>query len=867
MACRSAVRHTLTAFLLGVTTVQCSTDVSAPPVISAAAIAGVSGNSQTAAAGAAVVEPLRVHVTDGSGAGVPEVTVTWTVATGGGSLSSAATTTDPTGHASVTWTLGPHAGAQTVTASVSSLTGDPVTFTATATPNATITGTITVGAMSAPLTAQRPSLGGALPARRSTASPLLTKAGAPTRTGLAARRGMPVPEYVADELIISYRASAVGGVAPRNAPPDPAGARAATAAIATRLAPAERTGALRIVGISPVSRSARVRVADPARLDSLAAALRADPGVERGERNALVRGLRAPARRSLRVPSISTDSGYVFQAWSYRMIDAPAAWDITQGSAGVVVAVIDDGIRFDHPELAPNLTADGYDFVADVPANDCAGGTVSASGDGDGYDPDPTLAVPYEIDPVLGCVIGPAHAGGHGLHVAGTIGAVGNNGTGTTGINWTVRIRPIRVVGATGTGTAYDVAQGILYAAGLPADDGAGGVVSAAGAAHVINLSFGTPTNVAVVSDAVSQATAAGSLVIAAAGNDASSASVYPAANDDVLAVAAVGPDGALASYSNFGPTIDIAAPGGDLADGSCDFAVTSTWWHFDTGTPAYECIEGTSMAASHVSGIAALLLSHQPGLTVAQLRARLLDYAADAGAAGRDDSYGAGIANAHNSLTQTLGPVRQLYVRLYDAATGALLSTIAAQPGVPYAFEGLADGAYHVYAGLDADGDQVVGSPGRPWSALGGGASATTIVVDGAGTYAASFAVAAPSEVEPNETPAGAGTLVVGGYVRGATSSETDADVYRVAIPSAGTYTFETSAVAGACGFALEEDTVLELLDATEALVAEHDDVDYFGRNYCSQVSTTLAPGTYYLRVRGKYGERRYHLQARSGT
>jgi subtilisin family serine protease len=680
--------------------------------------------------------------------------------------------------------------------------------------------------------------------------------------GTFARQAQRAARYVAGELVVTYRPTAFD-VAPATL----ASMRGASQALASRLGAWERRGELRVAGASPMIRTVRVIVTDPSRVEAIVAELRADPAVARVERNALVRGLRVTSAPRIAAAAQSNDSGYVFQAWNYRMIDAPGAWDLTTGSTSVVVAVIDDGIRFDHPELTANLTADGHDFVSDVAETDCDGATVSLAGDGSGYDTDPTLPIFYDIDETLGCISGPSDDGGHGLHVAGTIGGVGNNITGITGINWTVRIRPIRAVGTTGSGTAYDVAQAILYAAGLPADDGAGGTVSAPSRADVINLSFGTPAASSVLQDAVVQATAAGSLIVAAAGNDASSTPLYPAAYDDVLAVAAVGPDGLLASYSSFGAMVDIAAPGGDLADGGCEFGVMSTWWLFHLGAPGYECVEGTSMAASHVSGVAALLLAREPGLSAAQLRTRLTGYATDVGPAGRDDSYGAGIVNGRNALTQTPGPTRQLYVQLHDAATGTMIARVAAQPGAPYAFTGLADGTYHVFAGMDADGDQRTGVPGRAWAAFGGATSPTTITIAGAGMHAASFAIGAPTETEPNGTSSEAGTLLVGGYVRAFTSSITDADVHRIVIVTAGTYTFETSAVAGACGFALEEDTVLELLDAAGSVLAENDDVDFFGRNYCSRISASLAPGTYYVRVRGLNGLRRYDLEARSGS
>src|SRR6266513_2588743 len=246
------------------------------------------------------------------------------------------------------------------------------------------------------------------------------------------------------------------------------------------------------------------------------------------------------------------------------------------------------GVRRGHPALAPNLTSDGYDFVTDADTLPlCAGGTITNADDGTGYDTDPTIPASYSLDPTETCY-GPDELGAHGVHVAGTMGAVGNDGIGVTGVNWTVRIRPGRALGVGGFGETYDIAQGIRYAAGMPADDGAGGTVQASSAAKIINLRLGGPDDDPMMHSAIVSATSAGALVVAAAGNEGTSALHYPAAYPEVLAVAAVGPDAAPAAYSSFGSYVGIRAPGGNFDLGDATDGVTSAIWNFATGQPDY---------------------------------------------------------------------------------------------------------------------------------------------------------------------------------------------------------------------------------------------------------------------------------------
>lgn len=833
----------------------------------AAQLVAAGGDNQTAPAATLLSAPLTVRVSDGHGNPVAGASVSWAVATGGGSVSPATSTSDASGLAATQLTLGPGAGPETASASATGLTGSPVTFTATATPNGTISGTIstTAGLLAA-------ARGTAVnPARTTIAGTALVP---PPRTAAArlgpapaalSRRAVsppnPSPGYAANDLIVTFRNTALG--VPRvgaRALAAPATARALGAAMRTQLAGALPAGAS-VAGVSPTILAARVRVADAAQVDAVAAALQRQPAVAAVGRNGVV-WLDAPAAApaALTAPN---DPLYPLQSWHYGLIGLPRAWSVATGSSSVLVAVVDQGIRFDHPAISATLTSDGYDFVSGLAVSLCGGGSVSSDDDGQsGYDPDPTQPANYLFSSGQGCAT-PQAVGGHGLHVAGTIGAVGNDGIGGTGVNWTVRIRPVRVIGVAGFGTTYDIAQGILYAAGLPADDGAGGTVTAGTGARVVNLSFGGGGDTTEHS-AVIAAASAGTLLVAAAGNNASSTPFYPAAYPEVLAVSAVGPGAALASYSNFGSYIGIAAPGGDLAVGDSTDEVLSTLWNFGTASPTYGALEGTSMAAPHVTGVAALVLAQDPGLSAGQLRSRLTSYAVNIGSA---TSFGAGLVNAYNSLTQTFGPPTQLYARLYDATTGAIVATAPAQAGGGYAFAGLGDGQYYVYAGTDESGDQAIGLPGRLWGAFGGSAAPTPVTVAGAGTYPASYAVGLPSELEPNNTTGMANTLVVGGSIAGAISDpSSDLDAFRVKIPQSGTYTFETSGWNGACGFALEENTVMALYDAAGAPLASNDDIDAAHYNYCSRITATLAPGTYYVGISGYYG-RRYRLQARAGT
>ncbi|MFP4225950.1 MAG: S8 family serine peptidase [Desulfobacterales bacterium] len=324
------------------------------------------------------------------------------------------------------------------------------------------------------------------------------------------------------------------------------------------------------------------------------------------------------------------DEHYPLQ-WHYPLINLPEAWEISRGSQDVKIAVIDTGVIVDHPDLAGKITADSYDFISDP----------DRAMDGDGIDSNPN-------DP------GDDTQGDtsfHGTHVAGTAAADTDNDTGVAGTAWNCRIMAIRTLGKGGSGTTYDSLQGVRYAAGLENDAG----TTPDEPADIINLSLGGGSFSQTEQDVLAQARAAGVIIIAAAGNSAENAPSYPAAYDGVISVSAVDINANPAPYSNFGDTIDVAAPGGDFSsdlngDGYVD-GVLSTGGDNSDGKvqKVYTFFQGTSMAAPHMAGVAALMKSVRPDLTPNDLDGFLQSGAIvrDLGPAGRDERYGYGLIDA----------------------------------------------------------------------------------------------------------------------------------------------------------------------------------------------------------------------------
>ncbi len=844
-------------------------------------LAILSGSGQLGLGGQPLALPLTTVVMAADSHPVSGVRIGWSAAAGSGIVAPDTSVTDAQGRASAIWSLGSLPGAQTASATNPALTPTAVHFhgTAIVPQPSSITGTV---AVSDSLFQAPPANRGLRGAMRLSAEP----------AGAGLRRHDTPSADIPGELLLTLAPQAINAPSPRFLRAAPAAAQVA-ASMRGVLAPHLAGGAVRLSGLAPVIRLARIRVSAGADVDSVMRALGGDPAVLSVARSPLVRADRAPPAGPVRPGNVPNDPNYPNQSWHYAMIDLPRAWSITTGSASVVVAVLDNGIVFHHPGIGiaggsylaagGNLRNDGYDFVsAGVFADSiCAGGSSDNAGDGDGYDPDPSI--PDDRITAPSC-LGPRDSlGGHGLHVAGTIGAIGNDGLSTTGVNWQVGIRPVRVLGLDG-GDYFDIANGVLYAEGFPVDDGHGGFIqlpSGAPPARIINLSLGgrclqgaDPLHTAI--SAVTDPTLpnGGALVVASAGNDNTSIAPCPAAYPEVLAVAAVGPAGTRASYSNFGAWVGIAAPGGETSAPDATYWVYSTVCNFAVTpapcTPREARLPGTSMAAPHVSGVAALLLAQNPGLSAQTLRSMLTGFATPVSAS---QQIGAGIVNARNALTQTTAPSHQLYVRAVDALSGATVATAPAVGG-NYTLSGLPDGSYYVVAGEDEATDGLIGLPGRRFGVFGGNAAPTPVLVSTAQGGFASFVVGYPGEREPNDLPAGATRLLLDGAVQGElTAAGDNVDYFRVSIPAAGTYSFETTGGQGAfCSFALDLNTTLTLYDSAQAQLAQNADIDLAHNNFCSRITQSLSAGTYYLAVtRGDFfgfgpHSGRYILAARTG-
>ncbi len=353
--------------------------------------------------------------------------------------------------------------------------------------------------------------------------------------------------------------------------------------------------------------------------------LRSDPDVIYAEANFI--------RKPLLIPN---DQFYSLQ-WHYPLIRLPQAWDVTTGSDDVIIAVLDTGVLSGHPDISSRLIA-GYDFISDT--------TMANDGDGIDANPDDPGDDPQRESSSF-----------HGTHVAGTIGASTNNTSGVAGVTWQSQLMPLRELGV-GGGTDADIIEAIRYAAGLPNSSG----TLPPTRANIINMSLGGPGFSQTLEDAVKAARSAGVVVVASAGNDNVGDPFYPASYDNVISVSAVDIHSEKAPYSNFGSKIDVAAPGGnnglDLNGDTFPDGVLSVLGD-DAGNFVYWFYTGTSMAAPHVAGTIALMLSENTNLTPNDID-RLLDgthpntmtpMTQDLGEIGWDNLYGHGLIDASKAV------------------------------------------------------------------------------------------------------------------------------------------------------------------------------------------------------------------------
>ena len=379
--------------------------------------------------------------------------------------------------------------------------------------------------------------------------------------------------------------------------------------------------------------------------------LQARSDVESAEPNFIVRLQATPT------DPLYTASG-PNQRWHYEQFGLPAAWDQTTGSSDITVAVIDSGILY----KIGDATRQHPDFNCEV--------ATGVSKIAPGYDFLENDADPYDTD---------AATEFHGTHVAGTVGACANNGVGGTGVAWGARILPVRALNSRG-GTLEDIARAIYWAAGVPVPGTLPPAVPVnPNPAKVINMSLGgqlPPSR--IVQDAINAALGKGAVIVVAAGNDNVDASKFlPANQQGVIVVGATGPNKARAYYSNHGPAVSVMAPGGDQAyrhkdeDGVLSSAGCGA--NGDKGGSLPPCVpaspfgyaffQGTSMAAPHVSGLVALMMSVQPGLrnptSPASVWVRVLSYLRDASSLNGltlcERGCGAGLVNASTAISNAV--------------------------------------------------------------------------------------------------------------------------------------------------------------------------------------------------------------------
>ncbi len=337
------------------------------------------------------------------------------------------------------------------------------------------------------------------------------------------------------------------------------------------------------------------------------------------------------------------------QQWHYFEsaggLNMEAAWDISTGSANVVVAVIDTGVR-NHVDLRSNLLP-GYDFISDA----------GRANDGNGRDSDASDA---------GDAMSAGECGGgyppqdypsswHGTHVSGTVAAASDNGIGVAGVAWNAKVLPVRVLGKCG-GYTSDIVDGMRWAAGLSVS----GVPANPNPAQVLNMSLGgTAPCTNTYQSAINAVVNAGATVVVAAGNESQNASQSSPANcANVVTVGATDRAGGMAYYSNYGSTVDVSAPGGEMSQWSSADAILSTYNTGQTypGSDSYDYSQGTSMATPHVAGVIALMYSVNPELTPAEVEAALKDSARAFPAVSGSDrcstsQCGAGIVDAEAAL------------------------------------------------------------------------------------------------------------------------------------------------------------------------------------------------------------------------
>jgi serine protease len=382
-------------------------------------------------------------------------------------------------------------------------------------------------------------------------------------------------------------------------------------------------------------------------------------------------------------------------------INAEPAWALLSGGANIVVAVIDTGVRFDHPDLlragAGGNLLPGYDMISDA----------TVANDGDGRDTDPsdpgdwlTLAEVQQTDgPFYQCDTVAENSSWHGTQTSGLVGALANNGIGMAGVGRNVQVLPVRVLGKCG-GYDSDIIAGMLWAAGFPVP----GVPANPNPARVLNLSLGGDgACTSAYSDAVAQINAAGVVVVVAGGNSSGHALGTPANCTGVIAVTGLRHFGTKVGFSDLGPGIGIGAPAGNCvntgASDPCLYPILSTSNSGLTNpvataaggaiyTDSFNASLGTSFSAPLVAGTAALMLSARPALTPAQVLALMQSNARPFPTTGSSNSDGTPVPQC--TVPQPLGATQIDQLECYCTTSTCGAGMLDAGAAVLAAFAGL---------------------------------------------------------------------------------------------------------------------------------------------------------------------------------
>ncbi len=326
-----------------------------------------------------------------------------------------------------------------------------------------------------------------------------------------------------------------------------------------------------------------------------------------------------------------TNDEYFEKQWGLKNnqylkdINILEAWDTEKGDPNVVVAIIDSGIDYTHPDLAGNIWTNPREIEGNNIDDDCNGFIDDVRGwnfeDGNN-------------DPI--------DYFGHGTHCAGIVSAVTDNNIGIAGVTQNCKIMPVKVLGD-GNSETWEIANGIIYAA----DNGADVISMSIGFLNIFN---GYIKVVRILHNAINHANDKGVVLVAAAGNSGKPICTYPGSDELVISVGSISKDGSLSYFSSYGPNLDVVAPGDNIIStlpSYEDFLYNKTYGK----SPYYDYLSGTSMACPYVAGVAALLRSYNGALSNYKVRQILQDSTEDLGISGYDWIYGYGLVDAGAAL------------------------------------------------------------------------------------------------------------------------------------------------------------------------------------------------------------------------